>query len=140
MDHTRRAVQRHELVGIGEAARRFGLAESALRYWEERGLLAPAARRAGSRRYGPNELHRIGLIHMWRETGLMSLDDIARVLGAHSPQWRDTVRDRLAVIEQQQARLEAAKQHLEHLLTCPDDDPAGECPYLRELTAEFSVD
>ncbi|HEX4251431.1 MAG TPA: hypothetical protein VH008_26460 [Pseudonocardia sp.] len=26
--------------------------------------------------------------------------------------------------------------HLEHLLTCPDDHPAEQCPYLRQVTSE----
>lgn len=50
-----------ELVGIGAAARRYGLAESALRYWEQRGLLRPARRRSRWRLYGPEELHRMPL-------------------------------------------------------------------------------
>lgn len=125
-----------EFMGIGAAARRFGLAESALRYWEERGLLRPAQRRSNWRLYGPEELHRIGLIHMWRETGLMSLDEITTILTVRSHDWRHAVRDRLRAIEQQQERLAKAKAHLEHLLTCPDENPAEDCPYLRAMTAE----
>ncbi|WP_028933713.1 MerR family transcriptional regulator [Pseudonocardia spinosispora] len=124
------------LVGIGEAARRFGLAESTLRYWEERGLIAPAQRRGNWRRYGPGELHRIGLIQMWREAGTMSLDEIALVLAGDDGErtWRAVVQERIDAITLQQQRLEAARQHLEHLLTCPDEHPADDCPYLREAT------
>lgn len=126
------------LIGIGEAAAAFGLAESTLRYWEERGLLRPADRRGTWRRYGPDELHRIGLIQMWRDTGMMSLDEIAAVLAGtqRDSDWRTAVRERLAVISEQQRRLAAAKDHLEHLLTCPDDHPAEQCPYLRQWTGE----
>ncbi|WP_024799828.1 MerR family transcriptional regulator [Nocardia sp. BMG51109] len=123
------------LVGIGTAARRFGLAESALRYWEQRGLLRPAQRRSRWRLYGPDELHRIGLIQMWRDTGLMNLDEIATILTAHDHSWRAAVLGRIDAIEQQRKHLATAKAHLEHLLTCPDEDPAGACPYLREMTA-----
>ncbi|WP_378740897.1 MerR family transcriptional regulator [Nocardia brasiliensis] len=122
------------LVGIGAAARRFGLAESALRYWEQRGLLRPAQRRSRWRLYGRDELHRIGLIQMWRETGLMNLDEIAAVLAARNHEWRQAVLGRLDEINQQQQRLATAKAHLEHLLTCPDANPADECPYLRAMT------
>ncbi|GGL38295.1 MerR family transcriptional regulator [Nocardia jinanensis] len=126
-----------ELIGIGAAARRFGLAGSTLRYWEKRGLFRPAERRANWRRYGPDELHRIGLIQIWRDTGLLSLDEIAAVLtgdtGSHT--WRQAVTERIEEIERQQERLAAAKAHLDHLLACPDDDPAANCPYLREMTA-----
>ncbi|OBB93637.1 MerR family transcriptional regulator [Mycolicibacterium peregrinum] len=126
-----------DFIGIGAAARRFGLAESALRYWEKRGLLHPAQRRSSWRLYGPEQLHRIGLIKMWRESGLMSLDEIEAVLTAGGRDWRDAVRDRLGEIEHQQDRLAKAKVHLEHLLTCPDANPAEDRPYLRTMTAEL---
>ncbi|CAM4126866.1 MerR family transcriptional regulator [Nocardia ninae] len=129
----------NDLVGIGTAARRFGLAESALRYWEQRGLLRPAQRRSRWRLYGRNELHRIGLIQLWRETGLMNLDEIRTVLSARNHEWRQAVLGRLDEIEQQQARLTAAKSLLEHLLTCPDANPAEECPYLRAMTDERAI-
>lgn len=125
-----------DFIGIGAAARRFGLAESALRYWEKRGLLHPAQRRSSWRLYGSEQLHRIGLIKMWRESGLMSLDEIDAILTAGNHDWRDAVRDRLGEIERQQDRLAKAKEHLEHLLTCPDENPAEDCPYLRKMTAE----
>lgn len=124
------------LVGIGTAARLSGATESTLRYWEQCGLLQPADRRSRWRLYGADELHRIGLIRMWRETGLMSIEEIERILSAHNETWRDAVDQRLAAIELQQQRLSAAKAHLEHLLTCTDDDPAQNCPYLREMTAD----
>ncbi|PZF82189.1 MerR family transcriptional regulator [Jiangella anatolica] len=119
-----------ESLPIGAVAARFGLAVSTLRYWEERGLLRAAERRAGRRRHGPDEVHRIALIQLWRETGLMSLDDIGAVLTGGAS-WRDVVEHRVAAIEQQLTRLGAAKAHLEHLLTCPSAHPADDCPYLR---------
>ena len=41
-----------DLVPIDEVARRLGLRSSAIRYYEERGLVTPAARHAGRRWYG----------------------------------------------------------------------------------------
>lgn len=127
------------LLGIGAAARRYGLAESALRYWERCGLLRPAVRKSRWRLYGADDLHRIGLIQLWRETGLMSLEEIAEILD-HKPDWRRAVAGRISAIEEQQRRLAAAKTHLQHLLACPDDDPATQCPVLREITAGRSAD
>lgn len=126
-----------DFIGIGAAARRFGLAESALRYWEKRGLLHPAQRRSRWRLYGPEQLHRIGLIKVWRERGLLSLDEIETILTAGNHDWRTAVLDRLEEIERQQDRLAEAKTHLEHLLTCPDANPAEDCRYLRKMTAEY---
>ena len=126
------------LIGIGEAAAKFGLAVSTLRYWEGRGLVTPARLRGTWRRYGADELHRIGLIQMWRDTGMLSLDEIAAVLAGTVPDrgWRTAVIGRLAVLSEQQCRLAAARDHLEHLLTCPEDHPAQRCPHLRRMTSE----
>ena len=69
-------------------------------------------------------------------TGGATRDEITTILTARSHDWRHAVRDRLRAIEQQQERLAKAKAHLEHLLTCPDENPAEDCPYLRAMTAE----
>ena len=46
-----------ELLPIDEVARRLGLRASAIRYYEERGLVQPVSRHAGRRWYGPDEVH-----------------------------------------------------------------------------------
>ena len=47
------------LVPIDEVARRLGLRASAIRYYEERGLVQPSSRHAGRRWYGPAEIRRL---------------------------------------------------------------------------------
>ncbi|HEX4251432.1 MAG TPA: MerR family transcriptional regulator [Pseudonocardia sp.] len=84
----------HGQVGIGEAAATFGLAVSTLPYWEQRGQISPAGRRGTWRRYGADEMHRIGLIQLWRDAGMLSLERsppcsralIGSTTGA--PRWR----------------------------------------------------
>jgi DNA-binding transcriptional MerR regulator len=50
-------------VRIGDAAAAAGTTPRALRFYEERGLLEPAARsRSGQREYGPAEVARVRLI------------------------------------------------------------------------------
>jgi DNA-binding transcriptional MerR regulator len=123
---------------IGEVASRFGLATSTLRYWEERGVLQPAERRSGRRLYGPEQLHRIALIQIWQETGMMSLDEITAVLAGRTEagHWRDTVRGRMTAIDDQIDRLNQAKAYLAHYLGCPRDHPADDCPVVRTEAAE----
>ena len=122
-----------DLLSIGEAARRLGVAVSTLRYWEERGLVTPTARRAGKRCYGPAEMHRLALIQLWQETGLLSLDEINSVFdGDH--QWRAVLEQRRVALAEQQAKLAAASTHLEHLLACPSSDPARNCSLLHQVT------
>jgi MerR family copper efflux transcriptional regulator len=126
------------LTGIGEAAARFGLPVSTLRYWEERGLVSPPRRHGTWRRYGAEELHRIGLIQLWRDAGMLSLDEIAAVLAGsdRDRDWHTAVAHRLTLLTEQQRRLAAAVDHLEHLLSCPDEHPAERCPHLRRVTSE----
>ena len=122
-----------ELLSIGEVARLLGVAVSTLRYWEERSLIEPAERRAGKRCYGPAELHRLALIQLWQDTGLLSLDEINTVFDGDD-RWREVLDARLAAIAEQQARLAAATEHLEHLLSCPSSDPARTCSLLHQVT------
>ena len=59
------------LMTIGDIARRSGFTIRTLRFYERRGLLAPAARRAsGYRLYGEAELHRLAFIRQAKALGL----------------------------------------------------------------------
>lgn len=113
------------MLSIGEATARMRLAP--LRYWEARGLLTPPARLRGQRRYDTDALQCIALVQLWRDTGMMSLDDIATVLNgpAAGADWREIVHARKAAITEQVQRLTSATAYLEHLLGCPRADPAA---------------
>ncbi len=69
---------------------------------------------------------------------MMSLDDIAAVVKgpAAGADWRDVVQACVAAITEQLQRLTSATAYLEHLLGCPREDPAADCPYLRADRAE----
>jgi MerR family transcriptional regulator, redox-sensitive transcriptional activator SoxR len=68
-----------ELLTIGEVARRSGVASSALRFYEERGLIASERAGSGHRRYPRPVLRRIAFIVFAQRVGL-SLDEIAAEL------------------------------------------------------------
>jgi MerR family transcriptional regulator, copper efflux regulator len=133
---------RDETLGIAEAARLFGLAPSTLRWWERNGLVNPRRGATGRRRYGKAELNRITLIHMARNTGLLSLAEIADFAGGltgrgERPHWHRTVRARITALEEQIAQLSSARAHLLHTLECSHDDPT-ECPvFAREISALY---
>ncbi len=66
---------------IGEAARALGVTPRTLRYWEEMGLLAPAAHRGGGeRRYSESELERARHVRDLQRLAGLSLGDIRAVL------------------------------------------------------------
>lgn len=65
---------------IGELARRTGLTVKTIRFYSDRGIVAPADRTpAGYRRYGPDAVARLELVRALRELGL-GLDVIRQVL------------------------------------------------------------
>jgi DNA-binding transcriptional MerR regulator len=126
--------EKETLYSIGEAARRFGVAVSTLRWWEKCGLLTPASWQSGRRRYGQAELRRIALIQLCQNTAMMSLEEIGALLAGSTRNggWRAAVRQRIAVCDERLARLTTARAYLSHMLECPSDHPVDTCPYLAE--------
>ncbi|MFP5022565.1 MerR family DNA-binding transcriptional regulator [Pseudonocardia phyllosphaerae] len=124
-------------VAIGAAAALFGLAPSTLRWWERHGVLPAAPRTGGRRRYDRRELRRIGLAHLCRISGDMTLTRTAAVVSAGTTHaaWQGEVRGELRRLDAEIARLDTAREHLRHLLQCVDDDPAADCPFLDDLLA-----
>lgn len=118
-----------DLVPIGEAARRLGVATSALRYYDERGLVRPAARSAGRRMYGASELRLLAFVQMCQRLGL-DLDAIADMLADSGPPWQHVVDDHVAWLERRIAEAERAREILRHARTCPHPAPWRDCPYL----------
>jgi DNA-binding transcriptional MerR regulator len=124
------------LLTIGELARHAGVAPSALRYWEDLGLLPAPARIAGQRRYPQSALERVGIILLLGEVGFSLAEQKAFLASrAVAPaEWRRLVRGKLAELEDQIAKARTARQALEHALGCPHDDIL-ECPTFAGVVA-----
>jgi DNA-binding transcriptional MerR regulator len=120
-----------ELVTIGEAAHVLALNTSALRYYEDRGLVTPL-RRGGKRMYSREQLRRLAFIQLMQRLGIR-LDAASAVLDEPSDQWRHVVREQIAAIEELIARANGARDFLEHALACPADHPVDECPHMIEV-------
>jgi DNA-binding transcriptional MerR regulator len=105
---------------IGELAERTGVASSALRYYEERGLLPPAPRVSGQRRYGPAAVEAVGMILLLRDIGF-SLSEVKALTGSRSRSsdaWRALAHQKLTELDERIARAEAARVALQHALRC----------------------
>lgn len=111
---------------IGEAAQMLELNTSALRYYEDRGLVTPE-RRGGKRMYSRRHLRRLAFIQLMQRLGIR-LDAAAAVLNEPSDQWRDVVREQITAIDELIARANGARDFLEHALACPTDHPVDQCP------------
>lgn len=124
-----------ERLTIGEVADRTGVAASALRYWEEFGLLPAPARVSGQRRYPPSAVEHVGLILLLREVGF-TLREVKKLVGARTSggDWRELQRGKLAELDRQIARMQAARTAIAHGLACPHDN-VFECPNFADVLA-----
>ncbi|MUM17575.1 MerR family transcriptional regulator [Mycobacterium sp. CBMA271] len=118
-------------VNIGEAAALYGLAPSTLRWWEKQGVLDTPMHNGGRRTYNEHDLRSIGIAYLCCITGMMPLRQAA-VVTSHTTQpdtWRSAVTAQVADISARIDRLDRARDYLNHLLTCTNEDIV-ECPYL----------
>jgi DNA-binding transcriptional MerR regulator len=121
-DRTAVSSARPTLLSIGELSERTGVATTALRYYDELGLVPPAARASGRRRYDASAVRDVGLILFLREIGF-SLAEIKRFLGGERQSRQDLIDHKLAELAQQQHRIEVARTALEHGRQCPASEP-----------------
>jgi DNA-binding transcriptional MerR regulator len=110
------------LLSIGELSERSGVPTSALRYYDELGLVRPAARVAGRRRYAPSAVRDVGLILLFREI-VFSLAEIGRFTAGEWQCQQEMIDHKLAELAAQQHRLEVARTALEHGRHCPAREP-----------------
>lgn len=112
------------VLSIGELAERTGVATSALRYYDQLGLVRPAERDAGGRRrYAASAVAEVGVIRFLCEVGF-TLAETHSFLAADEQRSRHEIVDRkLAELTERQHRLEVAREVLEHGRRCPAGDP-----------------
>jgi MerR family transcriptional regulator, redox-sensitive transcriptional activator SoxR len=78
-------------ITISEVARQIGLRPSAIRYYEQIGILPPAQRVSGQRRYDVTALHRLVVIQRARQTGF-TLTEIKQLFFGFQPGTPPSVR------------------------------------------------
>ncbi|GAA0946955.1 MerR family transcriptional regulator [Pseudonocardia zijingensis] len=124
-------------MAIGELAERFGLATHVLRHWEAVGLLTPARRVNGRRRYGRDALARVVFIQQFKELGF-GLEQIRAMLTTTDPAARKQVlAQHDAELERRIEAATAARELIGHGLRCPAPDFV-ECPkFLAGLEARI---
>jgi MerR family redox-sensitive transcriptional activator SoxR len=103
-----------DLLTIGEVARRSGVATSALRYYEERGLITSVRAGSGHRRYGRPVLRRIAFVVFAQRVGL-TLEEIAAELAKLPPDRAPNRRDWARLSGTWTARIDARIAELERL-------------------------
>jgi MerR family transcriptional regulator, redox-sensitive transcriptional activator SoxR len=112
-----------ETLPIGEVARRAGLRTSAIRYYEEIGLLPEAERQGGRRIYGTDVLDRLAAVRLAQRAGF-SLAETRTLLSGFSEdvapgeRWRQMAKRKLPEIEEQMRRAEQMRDLLLRGMDC----------------------
>ncbi len=138
------------VMRIGQLARRSGLAPSAIRYYEQLGLLPPPGRTAsGYRSYGGDAADRLAFIRSAQAVGL-TLAEVRQVLGvrdAGEPPCQvvtELIDRRHAEVRARIAELRALERELSELrerakgLEPRDCDPSGICHVIPKLVQKES--
>lgn len=120
-------------LDIAEVAQRSGVPASTLRYYDEKGLIAPIGRQGLRRVFDANVLERLALIALGRAAGF-SLDEIARMFG---PNGQPRI-DRLMLtakadeLDRTIRNLSAMRDGLRHAAVCRAPSHM-ECPTFRRI-------
>jgi DNA-binding transcriptional MerR regulator len=120
-------------LDIGEVAQRAGIPASTLRFYEEKGLVAPVGRRGLRRQYDRDVLEKLALIALGRSAGF-SLDEIARMFapGGKVQIERQMLTNKAGELDITIRRLSAMRDGLRHAAACRAPSHM-ECPTFRRL-------
>lgn len=111
-------------LGIAELARRAGVAASALRFYEERGLIAGRRSAGGRREYPRHVLRRVAFIRAAQSVGL-ALDEVAAALATlpdgrtpTAADWQRLARRWQPLLDQRIAELQRLRDQLASCIGC----------------------
>ena len=123
---------------ISEVARQVGLQSSAIRYYEQIGLLPPAHRISGQRRYDTTVLYRLSVIQGARQLGF-TLDEVRelffgfRDVARASARWQTLCRRKMDELDQMLDRIKTVRRLLRRMMTkchCETLDQCGKGIFL----------
>ncbi len=103
-------------IDISELALRSGVKASALRFYEEKGLIASTGRRGLKRMFTPDTAERLALIALGRASGF-SLDEIADLLAGPDID-RTRLRAKAADLDRRIEQLTRMRDGLRHAADC----------------------
>lgn len=120
-------------LDIAEVAQRSGVPASTLRYYEEKGLIAPTGRRGLRRLFDADVLERLALIALGQTAGF-SLDEIATMF---APDGRPRIDRKMLTakageLDRTIRKMTALRDGLKHAAACPKPSHM-ECPTFRRL-------
>ena len=126
-------------MSIGEVAERVGLNASALRYYERAGLLPPAERVGGKRRYDPDAIELLLFIRFCQKVGF-SLAEVGELLAPPTAKqtkerWRELVDSKMTQLDALIERAQAIKQVLAESRDC-DCVTLADCSFVQNAAPQ----
>lgn len=112
------------LLSIGDLARRTGLSVSAIRFYEEKGLVHPIRSGGGQRRFPRSDIRRLSFVLIAQQLGLSIgeiADQLAKLPDGRTPNARDWNRISAgirAVLDRRIAELERTRDMLDGCIGC----------------------
>ena len=117
------------VLNISELSALTGLAPSALRFYERRGLITPIGRAGGKRIYRSGTVRQVALVDLLKISGF-TLPEIAELIdpdGHVSPDWRERARAKQEHLRRRLTDIEHALTMLQHTIDCPHTS-LHDCP------------
>jgi len=120
-------------LDIAEVAQQAGVAASTLRFYEEKGLIAPIGRRGLRRVFDSGVLERLALIALGRTAGF-SLEEIARMFASDGQPRidRKLLSAKAEDLDRTIRKLGILRDGLRHAAACPAPSHM-ECPTFRRI-------
>lgn len=115
-------------LAIGQVADKTGVAVSAIRYYEEIGLLETPDRVGGKRRFSIEAVGRISFVQRAKEVGF-TLEQIGLILDDTGGEWRDLLDGKVLELEERRSRLDTMIDLLGEMRECGCEAVAT-CPSL----------
>ena len=113
-----------DIVSIGDLARRTGLSVSAIRFYEEKGLIEPFRSLGRQRRFLRSDIRRLSFIRIAQTLGL-SLDgiavELAKLPNGRTPtaaDWRKISLAMRALLDERIAMIERVRDRLDGCIGC----------------------
>ena len=112
------------LLTIGDLARRTGLSVSAIRFYEEKGLVAPIRTSGGQRRYMRADIRRLSFVLIAQQMGLSIREieaELSKLPQGRAPDaadWRRISTAMRAMLDRRIAVLERTRDRLDGCIGC----------------------
>jgi len=106
-----------ELLSIGQLANTTGMSVSAMRYYDQIGLIETATRVGGKRRFNLQTVGRVNFVQRSQDAGF-SLDEIGQILDDTAGGWQGLVASKLDELTERRDRLNDTIAMLHEIRDC----------------------